>query len=345
MRSWSRGRSRCPDVAPLCVGDGRDAVRGARRRRRTPVGPLHPSCGHTVVGARPPRRVGRGRAAPAAGAARPSALSTQSARPVGSLLTSPVELCIFRAPVDNDGYKILRELSRRIGDRRHGARDVARCRARPSAGRRPRRASSPHRARRRRLGDPLPTRSSCRPSCTTCPRRGDVPAARAVSVSALVRPGAARELSRSQPRARCSACGRGRSTTRRIWCPRSSGSAPIAAGSNVSTRRPAERCASRHCLRAHCTARRHTSPQRTCTPPPTRPTCGRDANVVVHADVIHRGLGTASCGPDILDRYRVAPGTYRFSYRLVAGDRATAGRAGGTSRRGATAGTRRRGSR
>ena len=38
--------------------------------------------------------------------------------------------------------------------------------------------------------------------------------------------------------------------------------------------------------------------------------------LVVHADVAHRGLGTASCGPDVLDRYRITPGTYRFSYRL-----------------------------
>jgi beta-galactosidase len=38
--------------------------------------------------------------------------------------------------------------------------------------------------------------------------------------------------------------------------------------------------------------------------------------LVVHADVAHRGLGTASCGPDVLDRYRIRPGTYRFSYRL-----------------------------
>ncbi len=40
--------------------------------------------------------------------------------------------------------------------------------------------------------------------------------------------------------------------------------------------------------------------------------------LVVHADVAHRGLGTASCGPDVLDRYRICPGTYRFSYRLSA---------------------------
>ncbi len=40
--------------------------------------------------------------------------------------------------------------------------------------------------------------------------------------------------------------------------------------------------------------------------------------LVVHADVAHRGLGTGSCGPDVLDRYRIRPGTYRFSYRLSA---------------------------
>jgi beta-galactosidase len=39
-------------------------------------------------------------------------------------------------------------------------------------------------------------------------------------------------------------------------------------------------------------------------------------SLVVHADVAHRGLGTGSCGPDVLDRYRLKPGTYRFSYRL-----------------------------
>jgi beta-galactosidase len=38
--------------------------------------------------------------------------------------------------------------------------------------------------------------------------------------------------------------------------------------------------------------------------------------IVVHLDVAHRGLGTASCGPDVLDRYRIEPGTYRFSYRI-----------------------------
>ena len=41
-----------------------------------------------------------------------------------------------------------------------------------------------------------------------------------------------------------------------------------------------------------------------------------DPRVTVHIDVAHRGLGTASCGPDVLPTYRIAPGTYRFAYRL-----------------------------
>ncbi len=35
----------------------------------------------------------------------------------------------------------------------------------------------------------------------------------------------------------------------------------------------------------------------------------------VHLDVAHRGLGTASCGPDTLPRYLVGSGDYRWSWR------------------------------
>jgi beta-galactosidase len=38
--------------------------------------------------------------------------------------------------------------------------------------------------------------------------------------------------------------------------------------------------------------------------------------VHVTIDVAHRGLGTASCGPDTLARYLVGPGTYRWSWSL-----------------------------
>jgi beta-galactosidase len=38
---------------------------------------------------------------------------------------------------------------------------------------------------------------------------------------------------------------------------------------------------------------------------------------IVHLDVAHRGLGTASCGPDTLPEYLVVPGTYKWSWQIV----------------------------
>ena len=38
--------------------------------------------------------------------------------------------------------------------------------------------------------------------------------------------------------------------------------------------------------------------------------------LIVHLDAAHRGLGTASCGPDVMAHYRLAAGRYRFAYRL-----------------------------
>jgi beta-galactosidase len=40
------------------------------------------------------------------------------------------------------------------------------------------------------------------------------------------------------------------------------------------------------------------------------------AETVVHIDAAHRGLGTASCGPDTLPKYIPGPGTYRWSWTL-----------------------------
>ncbi|MEO1475438.1 MAG: glycoside hydrolase family 2 TIM barrel-domain containing protein, partial [Pseudomonadota bacterium] len=36
----------------------------------------------------------------------------------------------------------------------------------------------------------------------------------------------------------------------------------------------------------------------------------------IHIDVATRGLGTAACGPDVLDKYIVGPGLYRFDWQL-----------------------------
>jgi beta-galactosidase len=38
---------------------------------------------------------------------------------------------------------------------------------------------------------------------------------------------------------------------------------------------------------------------------------------VIHLDVAHRGLGTASCGPDTLPEYLVGPGTYEWSWTIT----------------------------
>jgi len=39
-------------------------------------------------------------------------------------------------------------------------------------------------------------------------------------------------------------------------------------------------------------------------------------SLVVHVDVEHRGVGTASCGPDVLPQYEIPTGTHTFAYRL-----------------------------
>ncbi len=38
---------------------------------------------------------------------------------------------------------------------------------------------------------------------------------------------------------------------------------------------------------------------------------------IVHLDASHRGLGTASCGPDTLPQYLVGPGTYEWSWMIA----------------------------
>jgi beta-galactosidase len=44
------------------------------------------------------------------------------------------------------------------------------------------------------------------------------------------------------------------------------------------------------------------------------------AETIVHLDVAHRGVGTLSCGPDALPRYRIAPGTHAWRWGLRAFD-------------------------
>jgi len=51
-----------------------------------------------------------------------------------------------------------------------------------------------------------------------------------------------------------------------------------------------------------------------------RHTCDLQARpeVILNLDCIQRGLGTGSCGPDTLPRYRIRAGLHRFAYRIRA---------------------------
>jgi beta-galactosidase len=40
------------------------------------------------------------------------------------------------------------------------------------------------------------------------------------------------------------------------------------------------------------------------------------AETIVHVDHLHRGLGTASCGPDTLPQYRISAGRHRWTWHL-----------------------------
>jgi beta-galactosidase len=42
----------------------------------------------------------------------------------------------------------------------------------------------------------------------------------------------------------------------------------------------------------------------------------RRDELVVHLDVAKRGVGTGSCGPDTLERYRVGTGRYSWQWRI-----------------------------
>jgi beta-galactosidase len=44
----------------------------------------------------------------------------------------------------------------------------------------------------------------------------------------------------------------------------------------------------------------------------------RSGTTVVTIDAAHRGVGTASCGPDTLDKYKIRPGVYRFIWSVQA---------------------------
>ena len=64
----------------------------------------------------------------------------------------------------------------------------------------------------------------------------------------------------------------------------------------------------------HCSATHYTANDLFAATTQTELSPRRE--LIVHLDAAHRGLGTASCGPDVLPQYRLTAGRYRFAYRL-----------------------------
>ena len=65
----------------------------------------------------------------------------------------------------------------------------------------------------------------------------------------------------------------------------------------------------------HCSATRYSAEALYAASTATELRKGR--HVVVHIDAAHRGVGTASCGPDVLAQYRIGTGRFRFGYWLT----------------------------
>ena len=234
---------------------------------------------------------------------------------IDQLLTSPVELCIFRAPIDNDGFKLMPELSKRI---RVGGTSLEHWQA-IGADRLPADRVVQHTARRvvTAAGVEYHHVVEVPETCTDLARVGVT----------FILPGSYGHLRWF---------GRGPFEN----YPDRNAGAPLGIWHGVPDEPPylvpQEFGLRTDCrwfefidpstgsvlrldvmapLAMHMSATHFTAKDlyEARTESELRPR----SELVVHADVAHRGLGTASCGPDVLPQYRLQPGTHRFSYRLA----------------------------
>jgi beta-galactosidase len=255
--------------------------------------------------ARPMRR----RGAPVAGdsASWPTA--------VERVLASPVELCLFRAPTDNDGFKLLPELSQRL---RIGGQAL---RLWQEAGldERPAEELARHHVRRVVIDE------------HTVEHHHTVD----VDIDDVARVGVTFMLPARFNRLRWYGRGpgenypdRNRGSMLGVWEGQPDASpylVPQEFGLRTDCRwfefvaggrRPqVVRIDALMPAALHVSATHHTVDDlyRASTHTDLRPR----PELVVHLDAAHRGVGTASCGPDVLSQYRLAAGRYEFAYRLT----------------------------
>jgi beta-galactosidase len=245
----------------------------------------------------------------------PSAAPADLAQPVAEALVSPVELCLFRAPVDNDGFKLMPELSRRIGV---GGRFLV--------------AWQDHRLD----VEPADVLVDHQHDVELLDDGSEVHRHRVVvpeGFGELARVGVSFSLRRGFTHVRWYGRGplenypdRNRGALLGVWeglADRSPYLVPQEFGLRTDCRwfecldptaGERVRIDALDPVGLHCSATHHTVHDLYAAPHETE--LRERPELVVHVDVAHRGLGTASCGPDVLDRYRVPAGEYRFAYRL-----------------------------
>jgi beta-galactosidase len=308
----AQGELAVPDVAPATtaivglpvpIPSGPDAQLTVRwtQRAATPWAPA----GHLVawdqLELRPPPRRGAPEA-PSAGA-------------VGDLIVSPVEPCIFRAPVDNDGFKLMPELSRRLGvggAALVGWQDTG-VDTRPAG----ELVEHEHDVDLLEDGSELHRHRIVVPAHLSDLAR--------VGVTFTLRPGFDRvrwfgrgPLENYPDRRRGAVLG-----TWEAAVDRSPYLVPQEFGLRTDCRwfECLDRSGATVRVEAlsppslHVSATHHTVADLYAATHETELRPRRE--LVVHVDVAHRGLGTASCGPDVLERDRVPTGEHRFAYRLV----------------------------
>jgi beta-galactosidase len=234
---------------------------------------------------------------------------------IDELLVSPIELCIFRAPVDNDGFKLMPDLSRRI---RVGGTALVHWQD-TGVDRLPADELVEHTWDRASSGDSVEYR-----------HRVVVPE----QLSDLARVGITFQLPAGFEHLRWFGRGpfenypdRNRGALLGVWegapdrspylVPQEFGLRTdcrwfefVDAANGRSVRLDVVQPQAMHVSATHHTVHDlYEAP--TDTALVARP------ELVVHVDVAHRGVGTASCGPDTLPQYRLTPGVYEFAYRLT----------------------------
>jgi beta-galactosidase len=234
---------------------------------------------------------------------------------VDKALDSPIELCLWRAATDNDGFKLMPELALRL---RVGGQSLARWQAR-GVDRRPADELVEHSVERAVVdADSVEYRHT-----VIVPEDLDDLARVGVTFALPARFNRLRWFGRgpheNYPDRQASAMlgiWDGEPDTSPYLVPQEFGMRTDCRWFEAIDTRRADvvRVESSGRQGLHCSATHFTAADLFAATTATELRPRRQ--LIVHVDAAHRGLGTASCGPDVLAQYRLGAGRYQFGYRL-----------------------------